>query len=216
MATMQVRPELEEMPRRMRNLPVDKRGYPVPWFVAWQNGEPEFRALDPEKWIRAVRDKLCWVCGESMGIYKVFVLGPMCGINRTAAEPPCHMDCARWSVRNCPFLKNPDEVRRESKELHLEDGSGFALQRNPGVTLLWATKTLSIFNDEKGKPLIHIGEPELIEWWCRGLPAKREEVLQSIEEGMPALMALALQQEGAVPYLLKMRADFEAKHLPPA
>jgi hypothetical protein len=38
-----LRPELTELPLRMRGLPLDERGYPVPWFVAWIDGKPEFR-----------------------------------------------------------------------------------------------------------------------------------------------------------------------------
>lgn len=34
-----MRPELPELPRQMRDLKMDKRGYPVPWFVDWVNGE---------------------------------------------------------------------------------------------------------------------------------------------------------------------------------
>src|SRR5215472_4103629 len=30
-----IRPELPELPRTMQDLPRDKRGYPVPWFVDW-------------------------------------------------------------------------------------------------------------------------------------------------------------------------------------
>src|SRR6266478_9619881 len=84
---------LTELPRRMRSLPLDERGYPVPWFVAWVDGKPEFRASSREKFRDAVKKRLCWVCGEQLGVYMVFVAGCMCGINRTTSEPPCHLVC---------------------------------------------------------------------------------------------------------------------------
>lgn len=212
--TTAIRKELEVRPVRMQNLPVDERGYPVPWFVAWQDGKPEFRAMDGEKWIRAVRQKLCWVCGQALGVYKTFVAGPMCGINRTSAEPPCHLECAQWSSRNCPFLSNPQQSRRDLEGTSLVDAPGFALQWNPGVTLLWTTKTYSVFDDGHGKPLITFGEPESVEWVAEGRPATREEILYSIETGLPALMALAQQQDGAVKHLLDTRERFIAQHVP--
>lgn len=102
-----------DLPERMADLPVDDRGYPVPWFVAWHDGKPEFRAMDPAKFARAIKEKRCWVCGERLGVNLCFVAGPMCGINRTSSEPPSHLMCARWSAQNCPFLSNPRMVRRE-------------------------------------------------------------------------------------------------------
>lgn len=209
-----MRAELESLPLRMRNLPLDERGYPVPWFVQWVEGKPEFRAMDGEKWVRAVRDRLCWVCGEKLGVYKTFVAGPMCGINRTSAEPPSHLECAQWSARNCPFLNNPQQVRRDLEDTNLIDSAGFAIQRNPGVTLLWTTKTYSIFRDDQGKPLITFGEPESLEWFAEGRQATREEVLHSIETGMPALVALAQTEEGAMKYLLETKEAFISKYVP--
>jgi hypothetical protein len=54
----------EPLPVRMRHLFVDERGYVVPWFVAWVDGKPEFRAMDPDKFRAAITRKLCWVCGQ--------------------------------------------------------------------------------------------------------------------------------------------------------
>ena len=183
----QIRTDLEELPGRMRDLPVDDRGYPVPYFVAWLDGKPEFRAMDPMKWICAVREHLCWVCGEKLGVYQTFVLGPMCGMTRTTSEPPCHLECARWSARNCPFLARPRMVRREGG-MEEADVAGIALKRNPGVAMLWTTRSFEIFEDDAGKPLIRIHDPGSIEWWAEGGPATREEVARSVETGIPLLL----------------------------
>lgn len=209
----QLRPELEPMPRRMQGLPIDDRGYPVPWFVKWLDGKPEFRAADGTKFRRAIREKLCWVCGERLGIHVCFVAGPMCGINRTSSEPPSHAECARWSARNCPFLNNPHQVRREDKVLdnaHLrENSAGMALTRNPGVAMLWHTRQFEVFNDGRNKPLIQMGEPESVEWWACGRPATRAEVQASIDSGLPNLEAIARTETGGTAELAKSVARFE-------
>lgn len=210
-----LRAELEELPSRMKTLPVDERGYVVPWFVDWVDGKPEFRAMDREKWARAVRGKLCWVCGEKMGRWMTFVAGPMCGINRTSSEPPAHLECARWSARNCPFLNNPDAIRRVDETVGMvsDNTPGFAITRNPGVTMLWTTKDYSLFDDGHGKLLLHMGAPESVEWYACGKAATREQVEESINSGLPALVALAQQQEGAMKYLDESRERF-SKYLP--
>lgn len=213
-----IRPELEALSPRLQRLPVDDRGYPVPWFVAWVDGKPEFRAMDGAKWLLAVRERRCWVCGDRLGAYMTFVIGPMCGINRTTAEPGCHLDCAEWSARNCPFLSRPQMVRREDDFLNnehlVEESAGTAITRNPGVALLWTTKQFHVFNDGQGKPLIHLGDPTAVRWYAEGRPATRAEVLQSVDSGFPALLSIAEEQDrkegcGAVKALQQYRARFE-------
>jgi hypothetical protein len=188
-----LRPELEALPPRLRHLPVDDRGYPVPWFVAWVEGKPEFRAMDPDKWRLAVRHHLCWVCGEALGVHLSFLIGPMCGVNRTTSEPPSHRGCAQWSARNCPFLSRPHMVRREDELTQACEGNvaGEMIRRNPGVSLLWNCLGYRLIPDGRGRPLIRIGAPESVEWWSAGRHATRAEVEESVSSGLPALLEMA-------------------------
>ena len=202
----------EPLPSRMQGLPVDERGYVVPWFVDWQDGKPEFRAMDPEKFLKAIREKRCWVCGQPLGVYVCFVAGPMCGINRTSSEPPSHSECAHWSARNCPFLSNPRAVRREDEVINnqclRDNAAGFALTRNPGVTMLWTTRMYEIFRTETG-PLIQMGEPEKVDWYACGKIATREQVLESIASGLPNLEAMARTEQGGLVALQEARQRFD-------
>lgn len=204
------------VPERMKCLPVDERGYVVPWFVAWENGKPEFRAMDQSKWVRAVEEKLCWVCGGKLGVHICFVAGPMCGVNRTASEPPSHLECARWSAQNCPFLSNPRMVRREDERINnaviREKAAGFAITRNPGVAMLWITRQYEVFRAPNGY-LIQMGEPESVEWYACGRLATRDEVVESIETGLPNLEAIARTESGGIESLNRARQRFD-RYLP--
>ncbi len=213
-----MRTELEPLPERMKGLTIDERGYPVPWFVAWVDGKPEFRAMDQRKYVRAIREKLCWVCGGKLGVWVAFTAGPMCGINRTSSEPPSHLECARWSSRNCPFLNNPHMVRREDETLNnpklREEAAGICITRNPGVAMIWVTRQFEVFNDGNGKPLIAMGEPESVEWWACGRPATRDEVIRSVDSGLPNLEVLAASQPGGTQALNRAIERFR-RFLPP-
>jgi hypothetical protein len=133
------------MPDRIRRLPVSPKGFPVPWFVTWFDGDkpcrdgegvPDFRVINPQKMTRAMNNNLCWVCGCAMtSVHRAFVIGPMCCINRIISEPPSMRDCAIWSARNCPFLARPRMVRNE-KDMPpgLIEAAGVPLDRNPGAT----------------------------------------------------------------------------------
>jgi hypothetical protein len=199
--TIPLRPELTDLPLRMRALRVDDRGYPVPWFVDWVDGKPEFRAMDPTKWTRAVKDGLCWVCGNPLGRHRVFVIGPMCAVNRTTSEPPCHLECAEWSAINCPFLSRPKMVRREDEEINnatLATGAaGSAIPRNPGVALLWITHRggYKLFPAGPGGTgyLFALEAPDGVSWYCEGRTATRAEVAHAIDTGLPILRELAVQ-----------------------
>lgn len=188
----------------MAHLPRDARGYLVPFFVAKVDGVFDFRVADDRKRTRAVRESLCWLCGQKLGRFKCFAIGPMCAINRTSAEPPCHRDCASWAVRVCPFLIKPRMHRREGgKPEAATSCGGLTIARNPGTTLLWTCKRFSTFttraSDGPGIAdgwLCELGDPEFISAHAEGRTATREELWHSIATGIPLLTESAVM-EGA-------------------
>jgi hypothetical protein len=214
--------DLGQFPPRIAKLPVSSDGFPVPWFVTWfkdgkpcrrGEGTPDFRIVDPATTVDAIKHSRCWVCGEPLGGYKAFVIGPMCAINRVSAEPPSHHECALFSVRGCPFLSQP-RMRRNDKDLPFEgepaDAPGFMLERNPGVTCVWVTKSFTPFRPHAGGSgiLIRIGEPTSVFWFAHGREAKREEIMASIDSGYPLLVDLARQDtnpDGAMKALTAQR-----------
>jgi ferredoxin len=200
--------QLPQMPPRIARLPRDSRGFPVPWFVQWfENGDPawpgagapDFRVADARKFHFAIQHQRCWVCGESLGRHKIFVIGPMCVVNRVTSEPPNHRDCAEFAAKACPFLTQP-RMRRNVKNLPDEgvDPAGFHIDRNPGATCLYETNSYKPFQPHRGGAgiLFRLGDPVRIDWYANGQVATREQVLQSIESGFPILEKIA-QLDGA-------------------
>jgi hypothetical protein len=185
---IEIRKDLPPLPRRMQHLRIDDRGYPVPWFVAWIDGKPDFRVADGAKLAKALSGHNCWLCGEPVGRKATFVIGPMCAVNRTTAEPPCHHDCATYAATACPFLRLP-KAKRNERNLP-EAGklpAGEMIKRNPGVTLLWTTESYTVRQYSDGILFTLHGEPVSVEWYAQGRPATREEVLESIDSGLPIL-----------------------------
>jgi hypothetical protein len=184
-------------PPRIARLPLDERGYPVPWFVGYVDDKPDFRLIGEGKIGDAIRFERCWLCGQRMGRNAAFVAGPMCAVNRTSAEPPSHWECADYAVRACPFLTMPKMERREGGlPAHAKDPAGVMLRRNPGAILIWLSRTWKPFRPPDGGVLFDIGDPVGVHWFVEGRPATRAEVEASLESGLPALMEMA-QEEGA-------------------
>lgn len=196
MKTLNARIRDIPIPPRMARLPVSDKGFPVPWFVLWQDangnltprgtGTPDFRIIYPSAVAQAHRKCLCWLCGEPRGIFGAFLIGPMCAINRVSAEPPSHRECAEYAVRACPFLSQPRMVRNE-KDLPAErfETEGM-LKRNPGVMLIWITKSYQPVKMNPGV-LFRLGEPADVSWWREGRTATRAEIMDSIDSGLPLL-----------------------------
>ncbi len=192
------------MPRGIRSLPIDERGYPVPWFVQWFDaqggatnpriGKPDFRIADGRKRNAAVQHGLCWICGMRLGKVFAFVVGPMCAVNRVSGDPPMHRTCAEFSVLACPFLTRPKAERRDAGLPEGGEVPGFGIMRNPGVSLVWITDSYRPVDDGKGSFVIHMGPPRGRLWFAEDRAATRAEVLASFESGLPILEAAAAEE----------------------
>lgn len=191
----ELRKSLPPLPSRMTHLPLDRRGYPIPWFVAEVNGERDFRVADARKRELAARDRRCWVCGEPIGRLVSFVIGPMCAVNRNTSEPGCHRDCAIFSATACPFLTLP---KSDYRGANLPDGVTMppgALDGNPGVACIWITRAYRPYRVPGSNDwLITLGEPEEVLWYCEGREATRADVIACLEQRLPLLENVAREE----------------------
>lgn len=195
-----------QMPDRVAKLPRDRHGYPVPWFVAWIDDKPDFRVIGSGKLRDSVHFGLCWICGQHRGRWGTFVIGPMCAVNRISAEPPSHAECADYAAKVCPFLTTPSMRRRDSnKPVDAQDPAGMMIRRNPGVALLWRSRSWRL---RKADGLFDVGDPDGdVRWLCEGRDATRDEVMQSIESGLPILQQAAERDGRQAVELLNLLLD---------
>lgn len=185
------------IPPAVARLPRDKHGHPIPWFVHTDEaGTPDFRVIRRDGLSDAVRFELCWVCGQRRGRHAAFVVGPMCTVNKTSAEPPAHLPCAVFSAQACPFLTTPG-MRRRDRGLPEDrlDPAGVAIMRNPGVAVVWSSRTWYPFRAPTPSggtgTLFDMGEATAVSWWAQGRPATREEAEAAIASGLPILEDVA-------------------------
>jgi hypothetical protein len=208
----------DKVPPRMRRLPITEEGWPQLWFAGiTEAGKPDLRCANPAKRVQAVTHDLCWLCGQTLGVWKVFVTGPMCAVNRTTSEPPCHLECAQFAVLACPFLSRPKMKRNDAD---LPDGyeapPGYAIMRNPGATALWVCKSYRPFRVDSTEWLIEMGEPREVLWYAEGGFATRAQVRASIDSGYPALLKIAKEQSGEAVVSLARKLEGVKRFLPAA
>jgi hypothetical protein len=202
------------VPKRLVGRPLTDKGFPVPWFASFIDGSWNLVAVDPAKIHEALRKEKCWICGDTLGRYKSFIIGPMCSINRISSEPPQHRECAEYAVKACPFLSKPRMRRNEAAAAEAGSGKekvpGIMIEHNPGAALIWVTRTFHVSRDG----LIELGPPVETLWFCEGRKATRAEILASIDKGLSLLRPMAAAEEGGTELLEQQLA--EAMKLVPA
>jgi hypothetical protein len=103
---------LVPIPVRMRNLRRDHRGYPWPFLMT----DESIVTMDGRKQERCVREKLCMVCGSKLDKKYWAIGGRQTAVNRLLVDPLMHEECARYSLKVCPFLANQDMKYRKKHD----------------------------------------------------------------------------------------------------
>lgn len=103
-----------DIPDIMKSLPVDDRGYPIPYFVQYVNGVPDFRYQDTKKKQACRLYNKCSICGKQLTKKSFwFIAGPKGLENRVSSDEAMHEQCARFSLRYCPHLHYEKSTRRD-------------------------------------------------------------------------------------------------------
>lgn len=106
--------EKPPIPRLMRTLERDRRGYPVPFIVLRDKlGTPHFTVNDTRLTEAARRKRLCSICGKRLEADVWFVGGSRCFLHEHGAfvDGPVHHECGAYALQVCPFLAMPTYTR---------------------------------------------------------------------------------------------------------
>lgn len=107
-----------EIPKELAHLKIDSRGYPIPYFVSYINGKPEFRFLDGARLDMILERKVCHICGKKLPTdFFYFIAGPFGLLNKISTDAPMHRLCAEFSIFACPHLYRQKAERRDNDPL---------------------------------------------------------------------------------------------------
>jgi hypothetical protein len=140
------------IPDFLSHLPVDERGYPVPYFAAIVNGKPDFRMLDMEKQKICVEYNKCAICGKKLqkGVY-YFISGPLGAKNQVSSDPPMHRECAGFSLAACPHLHFEKAERRDRNLPKETQHSGSQLLGKPEAVFMILADKFKTMKDPASK-----------------------------------------------------------------
>jgi hypothetical protein len=167
-------------PDRIARLEHDRRGYPIPWTVLRNaKGEPFFTVNDDRKAWKALRQKLCPICGERLGRWCWFAGGPHSAFNPHGwyIDLPGHHECVTFSLVTCPYLSmpkylgrvdivHPEKLPPEAKVLLDET----VIPERPEVFVAAASDKVEMLVREEGlQPYLRPARPLLAyEYWRHG------------------------------------------------
>jgi len=176
----------EDMPPRIAALERDRRGYPIPWNVLRaEDGSPLFTINDDRKAWRAVRDKICPICGVRLGRWCWFVGGPLSAFdpNGWFLDLPGHDTCIEYALATCPYLAAPRYLRPlnvidpsklpEAAKILLDETR---IPERPGVFVMVAGSGIEYRDRGLLQPFVRPLRP-LIEWrfWRHGKRITEDE-----------------------------------------
>lgn len=205
------------IPERIKTLPTDERGYPIPWFVYRDSaGKPDFRVAATHKIHEAVSKTLCWICGGPLQTSRAFVVGPLGVVNRISPEPPSHRSCAVFAATTCPYLTKP-AMNRNPRGLPFdrEPPPGEMIKEKPAAIAVWITRRYPRMLSVDYGVLFQMHEPHEVRWFCNGKPAIRSEVLKALSKSLsPFLDAARAEGADALGYMMR-QVERAGAYLPP-
>lgn len=99
------------VPKRMRALQRDSRGYPVPFIVMRDKaGKPLFACNNTVRQARAVIERRCPICGSWLDPVMWWAGGPMSAFHERGAynDSAMHYECMEYALQVCPYLAMPN------------------------------------------------------------------------------------------------------------
>jgi hypothetical protein len=175
-----MKPPSVELPKRLRTLERDSRGYPIPFIVMRdRSGLPHFTINDQRKLDTCVRRGLCGLCGKRFGARMWFIGGPRCFTEPTGAfiDPPSHRECGEYALKVCPYLAAPNYRRRiDARTLRPDETPDGALlvkdstvpDARPETFGFGETDGYARYPTDGGTRVFVIGTWTRIEYWREG------------------------------------------------
>lgn len=160
------------IPDCMSHLPLDARGYPIPYSVlAKTNGTPDFRVIDQVKWVQCVVYRLCALTGHPLKDRMAFVGGPLSMQSRCFTDAAMLPEAAEYAIQVCPFLAAPKFgyakmiAAETGTKLTVNNSMSLARPEKFGLGITTGYRTML----HHGEDMIRADEFLSVEFWKEGV-----------------------------------------------
>jgi hypothetical protein len=126
--------------------------------------------IDGHKQALCALKKLCMICGKKLLPKKWFIGGQHAAMNRLFTDPAMHEECARYALKVCPFLSNPDmKYRKKYSEetfLYTTPIPGTTIERSDTQLLMRTNGYRTVW--WRGHAYVLANRWDYIEHWIAG------------------------------------------------
>lgn len=181
------------IPELMKDLELDKRGYPIPYIVLKdKNGISHFAINDDRVVEQCIEKDLCSICGKKLNEDKWMIGGPLSTFHPmgTFIDIPVHHQCGKYALQVCPYLAVT--VYHAKTDVEKIDSEKFdnAYFINPTQSkdrvpffVFSHISGYSIRRPRFGERFIYPNKPYLnLEYWNAGKEITQEEVIMLMRE----------------------------------
>jgi hypothetical protein len=155
------------------------KNFPIPYFVTYtKDGIPDFKIINEENRRRCANERLCWICGQKIDYWIVFIGGPIAIKHRLFTDGPMHEECARDALEICPFLVGsmdyaPDSsfrLERFDETVQLRDYTHLQVRQKPPDKIgVYKTRGFKVaVTKEKNAWFFWAEKPISVVWTKRG------------------------------------------------
>lgn len=172
---------MRDLPEKMKHLPKDKRGFPVPYIVLRDDaGNYHFQINDSRIVESCLKWKLCSICGKALHSDMWLIGGKLSAFHPNGAfnDPPIHYECGKFALEVCPYLacsgewKNTDKgkiVSRVSSENGIVFLDPTAIPGKPEYFVFLKLSTFKYHFGDEGQVYVVPKKPYLeVEFWQGG------------------------------------------------
>lgn len=149
------------IPPRMRKLPQDSRGYPIPVFLDRGDGTSNFKEMNREVVLSNLRHRRCNICGSRMGARIVFVGGPKSCENSSFGDPPFHRECALYAAKVCPYILIGGWDRSKGRDAEAWKELAPDADLGPKVNYLYETRSFELSRIHGGTGALFFAGPRI-------------------------------------------------------
>jgi hypothetical protein len=187
------------IPKKMKALGKDHRGYPIPFIVLRDaNNKPQFAANNSLRQLKCLLEKRCPICGTKLDRLLWFVGGPLSAFHEHGKyrDTAMHHECMTYALQVCPWLAAPQYLghidgEKIARKVNMPMVDITMLPDRPPLFVAVASlKQVITYSNVNAAIVAPVRPYEAVEYWRHGERLSESEGQKEVELALAKPVAL--------------------------